>query len=211
MGIQPRILQRHFGRSLSAAEKFLATASFHLFATDDAPEGMAFEDTTTHTLLSAIASRPPSFTPVINHVDIAHRVLGPGLARRLCLPPVPLSTHLRVSAGLFGTRLLVFFGRVYPKKAWDAERQRLMRTILCAITAWQLGDRRTRFIAKADEDRARPYDETGDGEAPDVALGLPAHRKVKQRWRALVVEMVAVVAGTVVLLAGSSYLAYRTM
>jgi hypothetical protein len=211
MGIRPDILQRRFGKSLSSAEKFVASAVFHLFATEDAPDGMAFEDTTTHTLLTAISNRPPSFTPVVNHVDLTYRVLGPGLARRLCLPPVPGRVHRRVGLGLLGTRLLVFFGRYYPRRAWDAERQRLMRTILCAITAWQLDNQRTRFVAKRDEDYDKAYGETGDGEAPDVALGLPAHRRVKQRWRALMAELVLVVAGSVILAGAAAWLSWRSL
>ena len=99
-----------------------------------------------------------------------------------------------------------------------------LQNIIEAIAAWQLGERRTRFVAKAEADHGRPLDEVGDGEpssaspaappsdaAAVVKLGIDAGRQIRRRWYALMAEAVLVLLGASATLVGSSYLTYRLL
>ena len=64
-------------------------------------------------------------------------------------------------------------------------------------------------VAKRDEDHTTDYDKIGDGEEPDVALGLEAGREVRQQYRALLLEMVAVLGSLALAACASSYVMWR--
>ena len=117
-------MRRYYGRSVSTADKSFASCAFHLFDTD-VPPADSF-NTTTYRVLSSVAGRPPSFTPIDVHISLTRVLVGAGLADRLALPDVPLRVKLRVHAELFAGRALHIFGRYY-RHGFEIEKQLLLK------------------------------------------------------------------------------------
>jgi hypothetical protein len=199
LGIDTTLLRRHFSE-VSPSEKFFASASFHLFA-DTAPAPSP-EASGSYRILLAVADRPPSHPSPDSLVYTSRCVTGDPLADYLGLPK-QLSRRATaiVDASFLFQKAMIRFGRYYPRRAWDVERQLLMRAVILALVAWQLGSRRTKFVNKEEHHYGQKLEVDHELLPVDVVLGEEAGALIKRRWVAQVVEAF-VVMGSICLMAG---------
>jgi len=90
--------------------------------------------------------------------------MGRQLAEYLGLPQDASSVQkLKVNAAMFGSRMLVKFGRYY-RPGWELQRQLLTQRIIDMLIAWQLGEKRSIFTMKTEADFGKSLEEIGSAE-----------------------------------------------
>lgn len=100
--------------------------------------------------------------------SLAPRRVRPLLSpSRTSLNPIAVSTSVWVWYDMFSARLLVEFGRRYPRTEWDVQRQRVFALLVEYLTAEQLGGR-TVFSWREKEVHERGL---GEGRVRFVFLG----------------------------------------
>jgi hypothetical protein len=203
LGIDPILLERHFS-TVSGAEKGFASTAFHLFS--DLTPVPSHEQSGSYRILLSIVDRPPTRPSPSTLVYLSRCVTGNPLADYLGLPSaIPLSVKLSVQASLLSQRFLIAFGKYYPRTGWDIERQLLLRTIMLAMVAWQLGSRRTRFVNKEEHQYGEKLEVDHESLPAEIVLGAEVGRQIKRRWLANIAEAVAVVGSLCVLTAWASW------
>lgn len=161
-------------------------------------------------ILLAVAHRPPSNTPVESLAEITRMYAGDPLADYLSIPKAASSKRLRMRLSIAGQNLLSLFGRMYPRRRWALERQELTIAAINSIIQWQLGYRRTRFAAKSEASNSTLADDSAEEYEPSTAaFGLDVARRMKRRWRALLLEAFVVVGGCLSGLVLTALLALR--
>ncbi|KAF8527100.1 hypothetical protein JB92DRAFT_2869085 [Gautieria morchelliformis] len=198
LGIDPAILRKHFV-SPETATKFLASTILHLLTSESPPAGCAQPVFPTIPILLASSDRPPFPKPFEHQCALTRYLLGGSLSNHLGVPPTPVRAELRLLWSLTLAQLPMIFSYIYPRCGWRRKRAALTREALARVVRFQLGMRRTAF---------RPRTESGDvGEGvlcmeavkPDPVGGT---RLVKE-YRALMMEMAVVIAGSTILLMSS--------
>ncbi|CAD6586807.1 MAG: hypothetical protein TREMPRED_004561 [Tremellales sp. Tagirdzhanova-0007] len=215
LGVSPSRLAQYYAgpRPVSHASKLFTCITMHLFDTDNT--GIDHRLTSTFRLLSAVAGRPPRYTPISYHLAISRFLLGDGLADRLALPRTGTRLVWRLKVTRWIEWALVAFGRIYSER-WEVERVACTRILVSMIVCWQLGSRRTKFTIKTfaadvmlplvverdsvpEESKGisitgkeeKPIDPDDDEMDPEIQVGPEAGKKIIGRWRWLLLEMMA--------------------
>lgn len=87
------------------------------------------------------------------------------------------------------------FGRYYPRRGWERDRQAFLRHVIELVVVWQLGERRTTFAWRPEDRRELKLAED-EGEDAGIEMGKHVGDKIRSRWQWLLAEMVAAVAVT---------------
>jgi hypothetical protein len=219
LGISPDKLQHHYA-TVSRAEKLFASTIMHLFSTDYVTDD--YRSTHTYRLLASVANRPPRYAPVETSLALSRFLLGDGLADRLALPPTGRWELLKMHTGFMLERWMKAFGRVY-RVGWEVERVEMTRMLVLMIVCWQLGERRTKFTIKEFAEELEKLDIKGEKSGdikkalnpdddeldPEVKMGPEAGKAIVRRWKWMLAEMAAVVAGVGMGAAGVAYVGLR--
>lgn len=198
LGIKPDLLTRFYGTTntttATRSHRFFACVAFHLFRPEIPKDPYA---TPTYTILHAVAHRPPQDRTTGYHCDLSRFLLGPGLADQLAVPRGDFKDWIGVQQFAWTTWASSIFGRYY-RKGWEMKRQALFRRIITLIVAWQLGERRSRFARKEEEDYEKKISELDSDEAGEPAgfeMGIKVGKEVRGQARYLFAEMGCVIAG----------------
>lgn len=197
--------------------------TMHLFTVDT--EVIDAKATNTYRLLSAVADRPPRPKPIEHQLAVSRFLLGDGLADRLYIPQTKASLQWHMVYARWAEWSLIAFGRYY-RRGWEVERVACTRLLISMLVCWQLGVRRTKFTVKtfigdfpvvekqSDSDETKNEeveDVDNDDLDPDVTMGVEAGKRIIRRWKHLVYEMGAVLAGVMGVSFGGSYMLYRSI
>ncbi|KAM0754339.1 hypothetical protein T439DRAFT_309154 [Meredithblackwellia eburnea MCA 4105] len=197
LGVDPVLLDRVYGSSFSSAEIAFASLAFSAFPTtrpDCDPT-----QTPTYKMLASVAGRPPrTHSTVGYHVEYCRLLLGPLLADHLALPRGTWRDRLSLKFDVWSGWLLVEFGRWW-RKGWQRERMELTGEIIELLVVWGLGERRSVFSWREEKDWAEKL-RVEESEEPGLKMGKEVGIRVRQRWRALLIEMgvILAIAGFVV-------------
>ena len=210
LGISPHLLRTYFNTqgkaNASHAHRFFACVAFHLF-TPTVPKNP--RATPTYTILHAVAHRPPNDKTTGFHCELSRYLLGPGLANQLAIPRGTWGDWLGVQQHAWTSWLTANFSARY-RPQWEVQRQNLFRRVIYLIVCWQLGERRSTFTYKEQQDHAKKVDELEKdskeaGEGAGVSFGIEVGKQVRSQARWLFVEMGIVVAGLGVVSALSAW------
>ncbi|SCZ93663.1 BZ3500_MvSof-1268-A1-R1_Chr6-3g08804 [Microbotryum saponariae] len=193
LGIDDSLLERMYGRTYATAETSFAWLAFPAFPSEVPEDGYS---TPAHRILSAVSGRPPAARPVGHHRELSRMLLGTRLADQLALPR---GTRTDWFTSRYETSLstaFILFGRYWPRKQWEEERQAWFGEVMYLITLYHLGEKRTTF-AWREEGRHEHKLGEGEGEEAGMSLGPAVWRETRRRWIRLVGEMVG---GTVLVL-----------
>lgn len=216
--------QSDMGNHIKTPNKMFASCITHLFA-----HPRDFQDTTrlpppALPLLHTIADMPPFQTPINGHFRNARFFLGDSLATALNIPRTSAWHVFLLKKYMLGVTIPEWFGKYYPRKAWDEQRQIYSRELLGRMVRAKLDGRRSMFrphqtvrgsapsknvstaAAEGDDDNS---DHSGDSikQEPDlppeviemekegVYLDRRAGMKTYRAYKLLMVEMVAVCVG----------------
>lgn len=201
MGVDPRILRKHFS-SWESAETFSATCA----------QIFILEITEGERLAKARGVEPPlpPTVPVISAIDtgmgltaslefrlaMCRLFLGEDLSRVLNLPPTRPVVGMRLRLALFTMAIPTWFGYFYaavlPVRGgyWERRRAELMLEGLARMAWFKMGKRRTAY---------RPRDEKGDmahdvAEQEIVEADPGTRNAFLTAWKWLWMEMVTVMA-----------------
>jgi hypothetical protein len=154
LGVPARVLHSHFS-TYERANAFFESAIAHLFSFDEDPATIARLPTVP--VLRTVAARgglsnaraapkPHEFEEGY-HFALAHALIGPELAVSVGLPPPSLRNRWRVRRKFWEMRLPIVFGRLYPRRAWEAKRLEIIRRAVPRMMIRLLGNRRSTFFA----------------------------------------------------------------
>lgn len=218
LGIPAEKLKLHYS-TVSRAEKLFASNTLHLFSTDYVTDD--YQSTHTYRLLASVANRPPRYASVDTSLALSRFLLGDGMADRLALPPTGRWESFKMHTSFMLERAMKAFGRVY-RVGWEIERVEMTRMLVLMIVCWQLGERRTKFTIKEfteelekldvkgeNAKREKPFNPDDDEMDPEVKMGPAAGKAIVRRWKWMLIEMGAVVAGVGLGVSGVAYLGIR--
>jgi hypothetical protein len=219
LGISPEKLKHHYS-TVSRAEKLFASNTLHLFSADYITDD--YRSTHTYRLLAAVANRPPMYGTVEKSLALSRFLLGDGMADRLALPPTAKWETIKMHIGFKLERAMKAFGRVY-RVGWEIERVEMTRMLVLMLVCWQLGERRTKFTIKEFAEELEKLDTKGEKDNkveksinpdddvldPEVKMGPLAGKAIVRRWKWMLIEMGAVVAGVGLGVSGIAYLGIR--
>ena len=184
MGIDPQILQRQF-RSATAADQFEISVIRHLFSEMEMEMKQGREPplSATMPLLRAVSGRKPFFTPIEAHCGIARLLMGSQLSTALRVPPTSAKMALILEFTYFTIWYPVWFGSVYPRRAWDTARTTLARPFLRRLIVWSMEEKISSHFGGQEEENTK------------VELDQEEGKKLVKQWKGIMREMALVTVG----------------
>jgi len=184
----------------SSVHRFFACIAFHLFSTREPPSDPYA--TATYTILEAVSNRPPSSKTTAYHCELSRVMLGNGLADQLAIPRGTWRDRLEVMKFTYSSWITAKFSRYYLGR-WELARQDLFRRVITLIVAWQLGERRSKFTWKEEQDHHKKVNELQEensekrddlGEDAGLEMGIKVGKEVRWQARLIFGEMGIVLA-----------------
>lgn len=218
LGSSPTLLRKHYSPPSSTADpthRFFACISFHLYAEPIVPENPYA--TSTYRVLQAVSDRPPQNKSTLYHCELSRALFGPGLSDRLALPRGTWTHRMDVHRYRWYSWSIAHFARYY-RASWDLRRQELFRTIIVTMVAWQLGERRSKYTWKNEEDHGKRIDQLSsdlyrdEGETSGLQFGVDVEKKLKLEAGSIFLEMGIVLLGlamAVIAIIWQVYLTFR--
>ncbi|KAK4058532.1 hypothetical protein OIO90_000694 [Microbotryomycetes sp. JL221] len=172
LGIDADLLEEFYGSTYADAESAFASLAFDAFPTESPSDPLS---TPTYKILSAVSERPPRKQSIGHHLQYSRRLLGTGLANQLSISSnAAWKDRASVAFDLYCSYIFVTFGRLWPRKGWDRDRQAWVKKVIPLLVLWNLGERRTVFAWRPEQ---RREDKLGKDEGEDVVSDVTFARQ----------------------------------
>jgi hypothetical protein len=168
----------------------------HLLTSESPPAGCPQPVFPTIPILLASSDRPPFPRPFEHQCALTRHLLGGPLSNHLGVPPTPVRAELRLLWSLTLAQVPMLFSCIYPRRGWRRKRAALIREALARVVRFQLGMRRTTFRPRTERGEVGEDVWRMEAVKPDPVGGA----RLVREYRALMVEMAGVLAGSITLL-----------
>lgn len=195
MGIREDLLARHF-TSYEHGSQFMASVVMDMIPMDLSNAPLP---PTIH-ILKAVSDRPPFPWSFEHRAALTRFLVGDSLGDALGLPSTTRLLAIKLRVSILIENSLIWFGHLYPRTQWNDNRIALLKESLPRMIRFAMGMRRTKFRPRTDELGERGY---GLEMEEKTALDPKGAIKIRTRWIWLMVEMLAVVFLTWLLLVTS--------